>query len=236
MMAGKQVTCFQEADSSLALWRRSTAECLGTFLLVLAAAGSGIAAAELFPEAPGTVLPIVALVLSSALVSLIVAFGQVSGGHYNPLITVLQWLARERSGACTISYVAAQCLGGLAGGLVSSWLWQARATHSGGLAVKGIASEVIASAALMLIVFGCMRGGRVNAGPFAVGAWLIAGVIATPTTSFANPAVVLGAALAAGPFGLGPHSVLPYVAAEFGGALVALLVVAILYPTAEAQA
>lgn len=229
-MLSAQPTCFHEADPALPLWRRAGAEALGTMLLVMAAGGGGIAAARLFAATPGLVLPIVALVLAGALVSLIVAFGAVSGGHYNPLITILQWAARERGGICTLTYVAAQLAGGALGGRLAALTWHSAAVGGAGLGWSGVSGELVASAGLMLIVFGCARSGRTTTGPFAVGAWLLAGVIATPTTSYANPAVVVGALVTAGPLALDRASAIPYLLGEGIGALVALVLALLLLP------
>lgn len=225
-----QTTCFQEADPRLALWRRAGVEGAGTFFLMLAAGGGGIAAARVSAAVPGMILPITAIVIASALVALIVALGSVSGGHYNPLITMLQCLAGERSRGCTIAYVLAQFAGGLAGGIAAALLWGAPVGGAGGFGWHGIASELVASAGLMLVVFGCMRSKRVETGPFAVGTWLIAAVIALPTTSFANPAIVIGSAVSAGPVALGGASLAPYIGAEIVGALLALLLILLLFP------
>lgn len=62
---------------------------------------------------------------------------------------------------------------------------------------------------------------------------IVAEVIATPTASYANPAVVLGAWASAGPVAIGAGSVLPYVAAEIAGALLALGLVSLLFTTPE---
>lgn len=229
-MPAAQATCFHEADPALPLWTRASVEALGTLLLVLAASGAGIAAARLFTSAPGLVLPIVALALAGALVSLIIALGSVSGGHFNPLITVLQWLARERGGLCTLAYVAAQIIGGLVGGWLAARLWHSAVDAAGGIGWQGTFPELVASAGLMVIVFGCARSGRVSTGPFAVGSWLIAAVIATPTTSYANPAVVIGALVTAGPLALGAESAIPYLLGEGTGALVAFAAISLLLP------
>jgi len=229
-----QESCFHEADPSLALSRRAAVEGVGTLLLVLAASGGGLAAARAFAGQPGAVLPIMALVLAGALVSLIVALGKVSGGHFNPLITALQWLAGERSRSCTIAYVAAQTVGAVVGGYLATRLWRVEPAGSGGMGWAGFGSEFAASAGLMLIVFGCSRSGRADTGPFAVGAWLLAAVVATPTTSYANPAVVFGAMASAGPIALGRDALLPYVLAEVAGAFIALLLVQALFPQRKA--
>lgn len=229
-----QPTCFHEADPRLALWRRAGVEGLGTFALVLAATGSGIAAARVFATLPGMILPVTAVAIAAALVGLIVALGSVSGGHYNPLITVLQWLGGERSGVCTLAYVVAQSLGGIFGGAAAAALWGRPAGVAGGLAWHGMGGELVASAGLMLVVFGCMRSGRVDTGPFAVGAWLVADILATPTAAYANPAVVFGALVTTGPLHLAPASAAPYLLGEALGALIALGLVRTFFPQARA--
>lgn len=229
-----QPTCFREADPRLALWRRAGVEGIGTFALVLAATGSGIAAARAFATLPGMILPVTAVAIAAALVGLIVALGSVSGGHYNPLVTLLQWLGGERTGICTIAYVAAQSVGGVSGGAAAAALWGGPRAVAGGLAWQGTGSELVASAGLMLVVFGCMRSGRTDTGPFAVGAWLVADIIATPTAAYANPAVVLGALVATGPLHLASASAAPYLLGELLGALLAFALVRTFFPRPSA--
>lgn len=226
--------CFHEADPSVPLPRRAAAEGLGTLILVFSASASGLAATRLLPGQPGAAVVLVAFGVSGALVSLIIAFGKLSGGHYNPLITIMQLLAGERSPACTLAYVILQIIGGIAGGAVAANLWDAPSLGAGGLARDGFASEFVASAGLMLVVFGSARSDRPESGPFAVGAWLTAAVIGTPTASYANPAVVLGATVTAGPVALGRASVVPYITAEFAGALLAIVIVSIMFPKKDA--
>lgn len=223
-------TCFHEDDPGLALPRRAGAEALGTCLLVLAASSGGMAAARAFAPLPGLVLPMMAVIIAGALVGLIVALGKVSGGHFNPLITLLQWLGRERTLTCTLAYVVAQILGGMLGGLLGAQLWGGGVAAPPAPAWSGFESELLASLGLMIVVFGCGRGQRGDIAPFAVGAWLIAAILAFPTTSFANPAVVLGALMAASPFGLSPGVVPGFLLAEGAGALIAFALIALIYP------
>lgn len=235
-MTGAPLACFHEADPGIALARRAAAEGIGTLLLVFAASAGGIAATRLLPGQPGAAAVFIAFTVAGALVALIVALGSLSGGHFNPLISFTQLLAGERTLPCAAAYIACQLVGGLAGGALGAALWQASPSGTGGLGLSGMASEFVASAGLMSIVLGAARSGRPETGPFAVGAWLVAAIIATPTGSFANPAVVVGALVAAGPVALGAGSVLPYIAAEVAGALLALAIIAGLFPTKEISA
>jgi glycerol uptake facilitator-like aquaporin len=223
-------TCFYETDPSVALPRRAAAEGVGTMLLVFAVSATGIAATRIVPTQPLMVELLVAVAVAGALLSLIIAFGKVSGGHYNPLITILQMLVGERSLRCTVAYVIMQLLGGVAGGLAAAALWHVTSPTRGGMGWAGFASEFIASAGLMLVVLGSSRSGRGESGPFAVGAWLLAAVVATPTNSYANPAVVIGAVVTAGPVALGRGSILPYISAELCGAVLALGIIFMVFP------
>jgi glycerol uptake facilitator-like aquaporin len=230
-------TCFFEQDPNAALARRATAEGMGTLLLMLAATGSGLTAHRLLPETPSFGLIASAIATAGALISLIVAFGSVSGGHFNPLITALQWLGGQRKLDCTLAYAAAQLGGAIAGALIASLAFGEGERPAMLLRPSWTlaASEVLATAGLMIVVFGCARSGRADTGPFAVGAWIAAAIIATPSLSYANPAIALGALFAAEPIALPLTTALSYGLAELAGALLAFLVIAIAYPQRRAS-
>jgi len=225
-------TCFFETDRDDSLKRRAAVEGFGTLLLVLAVAGSGLTAASLVHEASLLARAASAVATSGALVGLILAFGSVSGGHFNPLISALQWLSGERRLDCTLAYIAAQLAGAVGGALLANIIFGAERA----LAVKAstawqlASSELLATAGLLIVVFGCARSGRRETGPFAVGAWLTAATIATPSASYANPAVTLAALVAAGPLGLSLRSSAVYVLAQVVGSLLALALITTAYP------
>lgn len=225
-------TCFFERDPNLALWRRATAEGIGTLLLMLVATGSGLEARHLAPSSPALGLLASAIATASALAGLIIAFGPVSGGHLNPLITALQWVSGERRRDCTLAYIAAQLGGGIAGALLARAVFDAAPPQGVPLPATWplAASEILATAGLMIVVFACARGGQARTGPFAVAGWVAAATLATPSACYANPAVALGALFASGPIALPATTVLAYVPAEVSGAMLALLVVSIVYP------
>jgi glycerol uptake facilitator-like aquaporin len=223
-------TCFVERDPRLALVRRAAVEGIGTLLLILMVAGAGDAALSPGGLAGSGPLP-GALATAGSLVGLILAFDAVSGGHFNPLITVLQWLAGERRLDCTIAYVAAQSAGAVAGAMLADALFGIRTQDVAAIPLGTLVpSEAVATAGLMIVVFGCSRSGRAQTGPFAVGAWLAAASLATPSGSYANPAVTLGALFTGGPVGLPGGSALLYVVAQSAGALVAFLAISVAYP------
>lgn len=226
--------CFFESDPGLALWRRAGAEGVGTALLVTAAVGGGLAAERSAAE-PALAALVVAASISGALVGLIVALGPVSGGHFNPLISVLQWLTGERTGRCAAAYAVAQVTGGLVGAVLAGALAPLAPGPPTTAALRFGASEMVAGLALMLVVFAVARSGQRSTGPFAVGAWLFAAILALPSGSLANPAVAIAATVALGPLALTPGAALLAIAAHALGGLVALGVLASTGVRAEAQ-
>lgn len=226
--------CFFEKDPKISLGRRAFVEAAGTLFLVLAAASSGLAALRL-QDTPLLAHLVSAVATSAALVGLIVALGAVSGGHFNPLITILQWLSRDRSGDCTLAYIGAQTIGAVGGALLGNLIYgvQRHAVAARPGLPQLALSEFLAATALMIVVFGCVRSERKETGPFAVGAWLTSGILALPSASYANPVIVLAALFVDGPMALAPRTALVYALVELAGALVALLIIGIAYPRAR---
>jgi len=228
-------TCFYERDASLAVFRRAACEAAGTLMLMFAANGSSLMVHRAVPGSPLLGLLIAAIATAGALVGVILAFGAVSGGHFNPLITVTQWLNGERKLDCALAYVVAQVTGACLGALLANSVFQSGAhmVPPDGVEPRLVLSEFADSAALMIVVFGCARSGRSESGPFAVGCWLAAAIVATPSSSYANPAIALAALLSAGSMHLTATYAVWYVAAQIAGAATAATVIAIAFPRAR---
>ncbi len=218
------VASFFELDARLPVLRRAFVEAVGTALLVVAMVGAGLAAEPYSKDAPLVASILVAFSIAGALVGLIVALGKVSGGHFNPLITISQWLTGERGLVCAVSYIVGQLLGGLIGTFVAMLMFsQAGRIHLSGYPSTGlVVSEVVASMGLMTVVLGCARSTKWETGPFAVGAWLVAAIMATPSASYANPAVTLAAVFASGLVALSPQNAAIFVLAQLAGMLMAV--------------
>ena len=71
--------------------RRALAEFLGTTFLVAVIVGSGIMAVRLSPDDVGLQLLENAIATGAGLVALILAFGSVSGAHFNPVVSLVDW-------------------------------------------------------------------------------------------------------------------------------------------------
>lgn len=222
--ATREAACFFEVDGAIPVLQRSLVEAVGTCLLTIAMVGSGLAVEQKLTGEPIAASLVIAVSIAGSLAGLIIALGKVSGGHYNPLITFGQWLRGERPTVCTISYIAAQVAGGVLGAIISTTMFGAAASPDIGTtpSLGPVVSEVVASAGLLTIVIGCGRSGKWDTGPFAVAAWLVAAILATPSTSFANPAVTIAAAFAGGPVSLSIATAAAFVVAQIVGLLVAL--------------
>jgi arsenate reductase len=136
-------------------------------------------------------------------------------------------------------FIAAQFVGGAAGAVLANLMFDLPAiklsTHDRTGAGLWL-GEVVATFALVLVIFGVVRGGR---GPHV--AYAVAGVItamywATSSTSFANPAVTVARTLTDTFAGIAPASVPGFVLAQLAGAAIAVGAVRLLYPNAAAVA
>ncbi|ANI39286.1 aquaporin Z [Mycolicibacterium vaccae] len=124
------------------LFHRLAAEFIGTFWLVLGGCGSAVFAATVetddgFPVGIG--FAGVALAFGLTVLTGVYAFGTISGGHFNPAVTLGAALARRVEWKVLPSYWIVQVLGGLLGGLVIYVVARGRAgwTAAGNMAANG---------------------------------------------------------------------------------------------------
>ena len=224
-----------------ALHRQLVAEFLGTALLVAVVVGSGIAAASLSPDDVGIQLLENSLTTALALVVLILAFGPVSGAHFNPVVTVVSLIADRRDGVPAMSvgslvgYLVAQCAGAVGGALLANLMFDVPTRISTHHRASGshLVAEVVATAGLVLVIFTLTRTGRgVLAAP-SVGAYIGAAYWFTSSTSFANPAVSVGRMFSDTFAGIAPASVPAFVVVQLIGGVMGIAVVLYLYPGRE---
>ena len=222
------------------LWRRAVAELLGTSLLVMIVVGSGIAAQQLSPNDVGLQLLQNSTATVLGLTVLILVFGPISGAHFNPVVSLVDFVLGRRGGAgLTLpelgTYTVAQIVGAISGSVVANAMFEVGTS----LSVKDRAStghllgEVVATAGLILLIFALAATKRgVLAAP-AVGAYIGAAYWFTSSTSFANPAVTVGRIFSDTFAGIAPASVPGFVLAQLVGAAVGLGLLVALFPSAD---
>jgi glycerol uptake facilitator-like aquaporin len=214
------------------LIRRVAAEGIGTALLVAAVVGSGIAAAKLSPGNLGLELLENSLATGAMLVALILSLQPVSAA-FNPVVTVIERLQGLMSNAEAAASIAAQILGGIVGAILANLMFDlpavSIATHHR-VTSGTLLAEVIATAGLIIVIFGAVRGDRSDRVAYAVGGYIAAAYWFTSSTSFANPAVTIARLFTNTFAGIAPASVLPFIAAQIAGGVVALAALAVLHP------
>ena len=221
------------AVSEIALWRRLLAELLGSAFLAAVVIGSGIAAQRLSPGATGLELLENAAATAAGLFAIILMFGPVSGGHFNPVVSFADAVFGGLPWRDAVAYLPVQ-VAGCIGGAVLANLMFAQAAVS--ISAKHRAtpahflSEIIATLGLIVVIFALARSGRNRYAPAAVGAYIGAAYFFTSSTSFANPAITVGRMFSATFAGIAPSSVPAFIAAQIAGGALAAGVIKALYP------
>ncbi|MET9620342.1 MIP/aquaporin family protein [Streptomyces sp. NPDC006464] len=222
---------------------RAAAELVGTAALVAIVVGSGIQATRLTDD-----VALQLLADSTATVFglgvLIALLGPVSGAHFNPAVTLAEWWTARRGGAGVDArelavYVPAQVAGAIAGAVLADAMfgeplvkWSTHDRSAGNL----LLGEVVATAGLILLIFGLARTDRLRFAPVAVASYIGAAYWFTSSTSFANPAVTIGRAFTDTFAGIAPASVPAFIGAQLIGAVVGLVLVAVVFVRGTADA
>ena len=176
--------------------RRVVAEALGTALLLASVVGSGIMGERLSGGNVAIALLASTMATGAALVALIIAFGPISGAHFNPAVTLADAFQGGIAWHNVPAYVAAQLAGAFAGVAAAHLMFGEPILAASQRVRSGngqLFSEFVATFGLLAVIWGCARR-QSSAVPFAVGAYITSAYWFTASTSFANPAVTLARA------------------------------------------
>lgn len=205
------------------------AEFVGTAGLLCAVIGSGVMAERLSAGNVGVALLANTLATVLALYVLIESLAPISGAHFNPVVTLVLALRGTfrppRLALGLVLFIMAQ----LAGAVAGAWLahamfdlpvlqWSTKLRSGPGQWL----GEVVATGGLLFVI--CRA--PAERGSMLVAAFIGAAYWFTSSTSFANPAAVLGRSLSDTFAGIAPASALPFIAAELVGALLGLALAA----------
>ncbi len=192
------------------LIQKLAAEFLGTFALIFF--GAGAVCVDWHLRATGGLgLPAIALAHGLAFAIMVSALGHISGGHFNPAITIGYWVTKRLSTLDTLAYWGAQLLGATAAAfllkvIIPDETWRNVALGTPELmrdfpTWAALALEAVTTFFLVLVVFATAvdeRGSFRAIGGFAAGLTITVGMlVAGPFTGGAlNPARAFGPALA----------------------------------------
>jgi arsenate reductase len=219
--------------NDVVLWRRLVAEFAGSAFLAALVIGSGIAAQQLSPGNAGLQLFENAAATGAGLFAIILMFGPVSGGHFNPVVSFVDAGFGGLSWRDAAAYLPVQVTGCISGAVLANLMFSKAAFE---LSTKHRASgahflsEIVATLGLLLVIFALARSGRSRAAPAAVGAYIGAAYFFTSSTSFANPAITVGRMFSNTFAGIAPSSAPSFIAAQVVGGILAFGLIRTLYP------
>jgi glycerol uptake facilitator-like aquaporin len=169
---------------------------------------------------------------------LILLFGPVSGAHFNPVVSAVDWAVGRRSrtglsGRELGAYTVAQILGGIAGALLANIMFGLAAVQISQhvRAAPGLwIGELVATAGLIALILTLARTGRAPLSAAAVAAWIGAAYWFTSSTSFANPAVTIARMFSDTFAGIAPASVPMFIVFQILGAALGTALALFLHP------
>lgn len=173
------------------------AEFLGTTGLLIVVVGSGIMADTLSQGNSAIALLANSLATGAGLYALIQTFGPISGAHFNPAVSLVEWLWKKIETPDLIKYICAQTIGGIFGVFITHAMFGQNilqlSQHERG-EYRLFFSEIIATLGLILVI--SLSGKKnVEKTPLAVSLYITSAYWCTSSTSFANPAVTIARSL-----------------------------------------
>jgi glycerol uptake facilitator-like aquaporin len=210
--------------------RKIMAEFLGTCFLVAIVVGSGIMATNLTDDI-GLQLMINTISTVFGLFVLIQILSPISGAHFNPVVTLVDFIQGKSSIAQLIQYSAAQVLGAISGALLANAMFDHAVIETATKARSGsnlYLAEIVATAGLILVINLLVAQKNLTVIPATVAAWIGSAYFFTSSTSFANPAVTIGRTFTDSFAGIAPDCAPQFIAAQILGALISLGLVKVL--------
>ncbi|HET8714493.1 MAG TPA: aquaporin [Holophagaceae bacterium] len=205
------------------LKRRLAAEALGSAGLAAVVVGSGIMAQRLCGGNDGLALLANALATGGGLLALILAFGPVSGAHFNPAVSLAFLLTGKLRRAHAAAYALAQILGMLGGVLLTHAMFALPLLQRSGHVWTGgpqLLSEALGTFLLVAVILLSDRlDGRRT--PYAVAALVTGGYWFTASTFFTNPAIALARSVTDTFAGIRPGDAPAFMAVEVAAAILA---------------
>jgi glycerol uptake facilitator-like aquaporin len=207
------------------LRRKLASEFLGTATLIATVVGSGAMATALSSDI-GIQLLINTIATVFVLYIIITLLGPISGAHFNPVVTGVEFFTQKIKGKVFALYVVAQLAGAATGAIVANLMFEYSAIYISQKERTGanlLLGEVVATAGLILIILLALKQKEDKKIARLVAAWIGAAYFFTSSTSFANPAAVFGRMLSDTFSGIAPRSAPLFILAEIVGGLLGYL-------------
>ena len=224
MWSSKLVKAQLRSSAEVIIIKRFLSEAIGTFLILLAVVGSGYMASNLTSDS-GIRLLINCVSTTLALYLAIQLFKDLSGAHFNPIISIISWLRKELRIVELVLDLVGQLIGAIAGVALANLSFGSSAltfstTSRGGSGQ--FLGEIVASAGLVVLVFSSWMKISIDRRPSLIAMWIASAYFFTASTSFANPVVTVGRMFTDSYAGIKPHSVTGFVLSQIIGGILAM--------------
>ena len=206
--------------------KRLIAEFLGTAGLLIVVVGSGIMGESLAQGNSAIALLANSLATGAGLYALIQTFGHISGAHFNPAVSFVEWLWKRLTKKEFIAYSLIQTLGALVGVWLTHFMFGQNtfqlSTHDRS-EFRFLVSEVVATFGLLMVI--ALSGKKnVETTPSAASLFIMAAYWCTSSTSIANPAVTIARSFTNTFSGILWTGAPGFIAAQFLGATLAFFI------------
>ena len=209
---------------------RIFSEFIGTMFLLMIIVGSGIMAENLTSN-QGIILLANSLATVLGLIVLILMFGDISGGHFNPVVSTIFFMLKELPFRQFFLYLLAQTSGAILGVILANIMFDLSFVEISTKDRDGLnifLSEIIATFGLLMTILLVRKNSKFST-PYAVGFYIGAGYWFTSSTSFANPAVSIARSLTNTFTGINPEYIFFFILAQLIGGFVAFYVYTRIY-------
>ena len=206
--------------------RSFVSEFLGTLFLVATVVGSGIMADNLSMGNHAVALLANAISTGAILYVLIIIFSELSGAHFNPVVSLIMFIMKKISLSDFLLYVFFQIIGGVLGTFLAHFMFEMSILQLSTNVRTGSSqylSEVIAAFGLVLTILLGLKYKRESVATL-VALYITAAYWFTSSTSFANPAVTIARTFSDTFSGIHNSDTVPFIMAQILGGLMAYLV------------
>ena len=206
--------------------KKYIAEFLGTFFLVATVIGSGIMGDDLSAGNEALALLGNTIATGAILFVIIKSFENLSGAHFNPIVSIVFYFLKEINLKDLIFYLAIQFVAGLLSVLSIHFIFEQSLLQIASKPRTGMSmffSEIIASVGLILTILMVRKNNKSNVA-ISVALFITAGYWFTSSTSFANPAVTLARTFTDTFTGISPESIIYFFSGQLIGLFIALFI------------
>ena len=206
--------------------KKYIAEFLGTFFLVATVIGSGIMGDDLSAGNEAVALLGNTIATGAILYVIIKSFENLSGAHFNPIVSIVFYFLKEINLKDLIFYLSIQFVAGLLAVLSIHFIFEQSLLQIASKPRTGMSmffSEIIASVGLILTILMVRKNNKSNVA-ISVALFITAGYWFTSSTSFANPAVTLARTFTDTFTGISPESIIYFFSGQLIGLFIALFI------------